>query len=290
MKFYILTSEWLIGLSRLVNVLPKTKTVVVINSLDKEYIDTAVSFCVEHGIVHHVTRSDGTPGTGKNSVIDLFLESDEDYIVPIDGDDYITPHGIGFYERMAERGTVDCCVLYRQEARKISEHGTHYVKYYPFDRSSPEFANNTIEGILPYYTENQRAPDMETAMRWTLDRMEFNDLMYAHSEARESLCRITFLSRRAAELIHYDNTIMVGEDQLQYLQLKKIALDSKSISMVRHREKSNPTYIYMNDKPSKRFIVGTRDWNWMRPFIERVKAMYPLAANTHLPEYIDDVN
>ena len=53
--------------------------------------------CVSEGIEHYVTESDGTPATGKNSVLRLFLESDNEYMVHVDGDDMITPYGRNLY-------------------------------------------------------------------------------------------------------------------------------------------------------------------------------------------------
>ena len=47
---------------------------------------------MSEGIEHYVTESDGTPATGKNSVLRLFLESDNEYMVQVDGDDMITPY------------------------------------------------------------------------------------------------------------------------------------------------------------------------------------------------------
>ena len=100
-KFYILTSNNIKCLERHFHKIPTSEAVVVINSLDKNYIDAAVSFCVEHKIEHYVTESDGTPATGKNSVLKLFRESDNEYMVHIDGDDILTDYGIDLYKRMS---------------------------------------------------------------------------------------------------------------------------------------------------------------------------------------------
>ena len=115
MKFYILTSSYLEGIHRATKVIPSEDMVVVINATDKEYVERAVDYCNENELEYYVTESDGTPATGKNSVLKLFLESDNDYMVHVDGDDIITHHGYRLYTQMAKHESPpDMVVLYRQ--------------------------------------------------------------------------------------------------------------------------------------------------------------------------------
>ena len=102
MKVYILTSRDIERLGWIEQVIPQRETVVVINSLDPDYGAVASKWCEERGYEHHITESDGTPATGKNSVIKLFLESGEDYMVAVDGDDVLTHYGYKLYTAMAD--------------------------------------------------------------------------------------------------------------------------------------------------------------------------------------------
>ena len=66
---------------------------------------------MSEGIEHYVTESDGTPATGKNSVLRLFLESDNEYMVHVDGDDMITPYGRNLYRTAAHTDAPDVICL-----------------------------------------------------------------------------------------------------------------------------------------------------------------------------------
>lgn len=65
------------------------KTIIVLNTLNEEYAQEVFSADLPFHIVR--TESDGKPGKGKNSCLDLFLETDFDFISQIDGDDFLYP-------------------------------------------------------------------------------------------------------------------------------------------------------------------------------------------------------
>ena len=75
-KYYVLTSRNMRTLERQFSSLRPKETVVIINTLDLEYVKDATDFCMSNDIEHHITESDGTPATGKNSLLQKFLESD----------------------------------------------------------------------------------------------------------------------------------------------------------------------------------------------------------------------
>lgn len=68
--------------------------VVIINTLDTLYAKSAEQVCKNYGIKYYVTSSNGTPAKGKNSVLDFFLTTEYDYLIQIDGDDYLTTDAI----------------------------------------------------------------------------------------------------------------------------------------------------------------------------------------------------
>jgi len=90
------------ALKRHEKTIPKEDLIVVINTLIDEFSTKAVEYCTTNNIEHYVTESDGSPSKGKNSVMDLFQESEHDYMVLIDGDDFLTPHGTWTYKKLAE--------------------------------------------------------------------------------------------------------------------------------------------------------------------------------------------
>ena len=93
LKFYALCSRNTRALSRHARKdrsgIPREDLVIVLNTLDKDFKEEAIEWCDKNDVEYVVTESDGTPSTGKNSVLDLFLKSDNDYMVLIDGDDLL---------------------------------------------------------------------------------------------------------------------------------------------------------------------------------------------------------
>ena len=83
MRFYVLTSTNYEALLRhndpTYSNIHKDDMVVVINSLDSEYIERAKNYCIAKDIKYYITESNGSPSKGKNSLLDIFLESDDDY-------------------------------------------------------------------------------------------------------------------------------------------------------------------------------------------------------------------
>ena len=88
LRFYVLTSRNLKCLKRHFVSLPKQHTTVIINTLDKDYESLVQDWCFREKINCVATESTGKPGKGKNAVLDHFLDSDYDYMVQIDGDDF----------------------------------------------------------------------------------------------------------------------------------------------------------------------------------------------------------
>lgn len=67
---------------------------VVSNTLDASYAEKAQKVAEKHGCKFIETESNGTPGKGKQSVLDYFNTTEYDYLIPIDGDDYVSEVGI----------------------------------------------------------------------------------------------------------------------------------------------------------------------------------------------------
>ena len=63
--------------------------VIVVNTLNDSYYQEVLEANLPFKVIR--TESNGKPGKGKNSCLDLFLESDCDFITQIDGDDFLYP-------------------------------------------------------------------------------------------------------------------------------------------------------------------------------------------------------
>ena len=311
MKVYILTSRDIERLAWIDEVIPQRETVVVINSLDPDYGAVASKWCEERGYEHHITESDGTPATGKNSVIKLFLESGEDYMVAVDGDDILTRYGYKLYTAMAESGKApDMVALYRQpqiKALPINVEWSgfldrisnlhdmpqslkdHYKLEYPWDKSPSEKFNpywQTTENLYNVFRQEPYNKDEEKALWWAHQREKFNHLMIAFSESEEYMCRMVFFSKEIAKEINYDNSLMIGEDTYQFLKLKLLHQQEK-YTITRRKERHYPTYIAIKSDNSVTLTEGLYNYDWLEHLNNKVQGLKTLKPKTQIMEIID---
>ena len=313
-KFYILTNKSLGNLARLFHVLRPTDVVVVINTLDKEYEKNCSDFCQKHRIEYFVTESDGTAATGKNSVLQLFLESDNEYMVHVDGDDFITPYGRNLYRTTAlSPNPPDVIAIYDQlqldhyrrdlwsdqyDSRTVKWEGMYIpmelCPAYPHSSSRyGGYREFTVEEMARQFVVQMGLP-VEKSKPWAEIRLELNRIFHRYGDREETFCRLIFFSRKAAKSMHYDKSLIIGEDTYQYYQLKKLAFDGELDMRVR-REKWAFSYVYLNDTTSitKSFDPKTgkgrvTDYDWMFPLHEALNKIIPtLPVDYPLPEFRD---
>lgn len=281
-KFYVLWSKNVTYLETVTRNLPPENTIIVINTLLKDEEKLGVSFAETHGIEYHVTESDGTPATGKNSVLDLFLASDNEYMVQIDGDDYLTDHGVYLYQELAKHPMApDMVCLYRQSA--IAENG---IIFCPFYKSGQRLDYDILYNLFskkPRYKKYRHL-----AHQWAMDRLEFDEFMYEHMESDEFLCRMVFHSRYVASLMRYNNELFVGEDTLQFLKLKKMALNGELL-MLRRKERGHQeaTYIYNDFSKGIMRDMYNDNWGWTRQLLDTIYKEKDLPKNASLPDFND---
>lgn len=72
---------------------------VVINSQDNDFIIDIEKYCIDNEINYTISESDGTPSTGKNSVFEVFKDSDCSHLSQLDGDDFFYPLFLTHVER-----------------------------------------------------------------------------------------------------------------------------------------------------------------------------------------------
>lgn len=304
-KFYVLTTRRLDRLKRHVDPnasgIEKEDLVVVINSLNKTYVESVSEWCEAEGIEYYITESNGSAGKGKNSVLDIFLSKDDDHFVLIDGDDYLTPHGVWMYKHISNtESPPDCICLYNQVAlvvdakkhdlirRKVEEGGVDslteedlYVKpQFPFTRPSDHLIQNTdhLDSVLP---------SKSVSYREIVEQKKYYRKQALYSEKTEAHCRVTWYSRKAAK-VPFIEDILIGEDTIQYLTLKNEAYHGR-LDMV-CTDELTPTYIYDNSIPGVVCNVsgfGSNNFNWMYAYNAKVSDMERegvLAKSFYLPE------
>ena len=309
MKFYLLTSNSLEGLLRSIEIIPSEDLVVVINTLDDDYLTSAEKHCKLYELEYYITESDGTPATGKNSVIKLFLESDNEYMVQLDGDDVITPYGYELYKSVAQHPDApDMVVLYKQPQIKsdvdnrtmlrifddlsrvrISDKVKSGLKY-PADKSAVTYDRHYYETYLHYFFVQQKE-DVRTAHQWSVNRLQFNRLMNSLSEDKEYMCRMVFYSRKIAKHVNFNKELIVGEDTLQFMKLKRLAQEGE-FNILRRAEYPKPSYMMLSnmDSVTREYSKNGIDWSWLRPLLDSLHSIsdeLPIPNRT-LPEFIDD--
>ena len=311
-KYYILTSSRLSRLARQFETLRPNDVIVVINTLDKEYEKEASAFCEKHSLQYYITESDGTPSTGKNSVLRLFLESDNQYMVHVDGDDMITRYGRNLYRTVAHQSNPpDVICLYNQLAMHVHRRGLWDKQYdsntvnrdewyipaelqprYPHDYTSHAHFQKLPLGKLAYSFKMTYGLTDEKAKEWAEKRKEMVDYFMDYSDRDEGFCRMVFFSRKAASMMSYDPSLVIGEDTYQQQLLRKLAARGE-IDMRIRNERWAFSYVHYNDTGSI-----TRDFNedgtlnvdmgWMWPLMDalnKLKDDYP--TDYSLPEFID---
>ena len=301
-KYYVLTSGNIRTLERQFTTLKPNETVVVINSLNKEYVVTAADFCASNNIEYHITESDGTPATGKNSVLDKFLESDNEYMVQVDGDDIITPYGRNLYRTVALGDSppdIICLAdeLYLEvfndsllklfkkqvDSKRVKrdfmfiprKYGSRHPWKLKPDNAS--FSLPTEEGLAKHYLK--KCSDYlteERAYQWAQTTRALAQMGADYNDRYNSLNRVVFYSRKGAEGARFDPILTIGEDRMHYYKLKKLSYEGNLDMRVRKEEPAY-TYLYIADTHSTTRYKEEMDYDYQAGIVTELNKMemYP---------------
>jgi len=285
MRFYVLVSYAPARFEQSLIGLPKDKTQIVINTLDKEVEQELIQVCDLYEVPYVVTESDGTPATGKNSMIDVFLESDDDYAMFIDSGDIITPTGVEYYQLLAEHDNPpDLLVLYKQVAvMKVlgtllfdmleKDFPEEWRAHYPYDKNIDGVCHMTEEELYEYLKFQGKIEGEEELRRQAKERYMFHQYMNNYSDKNEYMTRMVFMSRRCAHFVDYDNSLLIGEDTVQYLKLKKLG-EEKFLRVFKKPDglSTPPTYLQVICTESIT-APKTLTWDWCVPINRKLKQM-----------------
>jgi len=242
------------------NYIPKNDLVIILNSENPEYISEASAWCAQESIEYYVTESDGTASTGKNCFLDIFKNSSNDYAVLIDGDDFITPHGVWTYKQIAALETPPDVVALKNQYGIFRERGYSHNLTHEAVMSDPFFAvqdrlnSDTILGVGARCfrmtkswwttalngTNIPKTTSTEVALSAVHERWAQH--VYKYIDTWETHLRITWFSKKAANRGYFDNTLLVGEDTFKYLEFKDDHVNGR-LSLV-HYDDGYPTYVY----------------------------------------------
>lgn len=301
LRFYVLTTRRFACLKRHFRSLPKDQTTVIINSTDDLYVARAYEWCREEGIDVTITDSNGRPGKGKNSVLDHFLKSDNQYMVQIDGDDFLQPHGVNLYNWLAENDPPDGVQLvwgnfWSNHANPNDQYGVH-----PWKKNYLQWVkdNVSLEKRGHYYGMYEKREELfKTFKAIDLQAIKWN---YPDAIAPTECARLIFWSRKLAKLVTFREDLLIGEDSLVNYQVREMAW-KKEISLKKILDSREKTYCYDLDnsgivKESER----KSNYEWMQPFhdaVEEESKSWTVEEDFHLSEikhniekvpYIDDL-
>ena len=274
LKFYILVSSnpgaILRHFSPHYSALTPDDAEVVINTQDSDFLRDAIHLCNLLGVTYHITESNGTPAKGKNELLKHFLKTDHKYCVQIDGDDYLTPHGVWLYKQIAAgKSPPDAICLKNQIA--LCTDGKMFEKC---EKKTKRFFTITPEG--PNYDkmyENMVARNIasEDATKYVEYHKTYYSTQKKYCEDHDAHCRVTFFSRKAAE-IKFPEDFIVGEDTLQYYKLKHEHMKGNLVFVC--NDEAPATYVYNQlDGHGTVWNVskGFTNWEWMNEFNQEVK-------------------
>ena len=181
--------------------------VVICNTTDKSYYRFANGCCTARQWPLIITESNGTPGKGKNSVIDYFLnQTDCDYLIHIDGDDSLSQNAISdLVDFIVDRGS-DVVGLANQhifiDGKKINPDQLDSTHLSVFEKST----SNWNEETWQYFGE---VSGLSRSAFGLVDRPLWKDWI-----------RTIAFSRKGAQQTVFDEYLLGTEDVLLSLELK----------------------------------------------------------------------
>lgn len=274
-----------------------SEAVVIINTIDRKYIRECSAWCLGKGIEFHVTECNGMPGQGKNETLRVFEESEYDYMVQVDGDDYLTPYGVWFYKECAALDNPpDSVCLINSWAANRTEYGQRRYDHSfqtvaaPFDYDKQIKLLKDRSEIAPnakkYLINNRIVTDVDEEFLHYLKLQKITDTnMQAYGESYhvgepyqeeadmcETHSRLVFYSKKAAKYRTIPD-MTLGEDTYLYYLLKD-AYARGEIKMFRHFE-IPCTYVYNQTDMGlvRNHSTSFSNHIWMQYFNEEVEEL-----------------
>lgn len=169
--------------------------VVIVNSPDPHYLKKVEESCAGYTVIE--TPCNGTPGKGKNSVLDYFIQKRYQYLLPIDGDDFYTKGAVKQivrYTKMLEPDTMPDVIGQLQNKMTYGGKETEWK----------EFAKNMSGSTFAAKSKpNWRM--LRQLNKLTEDILPFN--------------RFLLLSSHAAKSFRYNETLKAADDYLAMFEL-----------------------------------------------------------------------
>lgn len=220
----------------------KVDVVVIVNSPDPGYLRQVEERCAGYKVIE--TLCNGTPGKGKNSVLDYFIQHRYDYLLPIDGDDFYT------------EGAVKQIVRYVNMIEDVDVLGQleNTMSYKGKETVWKDFSKNMASGT---FAAKSRA-------NWRTIR-QFNRL----TDEVFPFNRLLVLSQYAAKNFRYNEEILVADDLLANFVL--YANNNLKYYLLKNR---NWYYYDLTDGGVlQTFATNESNSDNIKPFFDKIKEL-----------------
>ena len=127
---------------------------IVVNTLDDNYYNKILEYFKDVAIIR--TSSNGKPGKGHNSVVNLFYQyKSYDYLIPIDGDDFLYPNALARIEIYLKYNPDVLMLPYNDIL--TNEHPDGNVSFPIFNKCYLSY-NNIVKDIVKTWNEKKISP------------------------------------------------------------------------------------------------------------------------------------
>lgn len=275
--------------------------IIVVNTLnDNYYLDVKNAF-KNCEIIR--TKSNGSPGKGKNSLIDLFKERTEfDYLIPLDGDDILYPCALNRLEIYMQYNPD---ILMLPFTDLISKNYPKAVQHVGISNKLYLSFNNYLDMRSQWYREKKSPFELNInnintpARLFLVSRHALNLNLYYDENMKWYDDCVTFLQIFEACIIHKSYNIFMLDDKDIYLYNRineesasdryKIDNEKKKINEEKNFRKSiYNRYLTIRDWNLKTIPFLTSDVNLKFKICDKVKFVENIIKNLDLEDITID--
>ena len=230
-------------------------TVAIINSKNSDFINEFSSWCENENVKYVITESNGTPSKGKNSVLNFLKNSDYDGVSMTDGDDLVYPTGA------------------MQIERHLMHHpGTDVLIVKPSDQVVDEPNDNCKQIGENKYAVCWGMNIVNLGYKYGPDK---HDIFTVGHKSARNLGGHVYYSKKAANLISYDEEQLLGEDLLLEFEMLKLHQQGKLCFWL-----SFASDVQMLDRTKQASIQYTKNGsdgnNYFNRLLKRVSELLPI--------------
>lgn len=215
---------------------------VVCNTTNPAFVSEARDVATRFGWMFQQTESNGMPGKGKNSALELFLQtSGFDYMFLMDGDDFLYPTAFGQIEQLTRVGSDVIGLLTNDIIETQVLEGQSHIPI-----SGGKY-------LYSWFDEQVRWPCLESQK----PRLDLSKPLGEQNTPD----RIVLFSRKAAEMLRCSEKLPVYEDYVLSLRAR-IAMLRGELTYTH----CGTTYLYVYDKTDSTSVCKefdrTHNGNW----------------------------